>query len=349
MNAILEFQTQSRSDGARGRALPELRSGELISVKVVKLLAGSFARVGIRGKLYTVSSQVPLATGATLRAQLFRAPGKVFIRVVPEPKAGEDPARSLLRTLKLPDDPLARLALEAIQRLGLAISAPSVAALRFELSRSRAASPRLARLLALMLDKHIPLSSELVDELYRLSEAEEPFGEDDRSSDRAPKEPGSAEPIAPAIAASLKRQLSGASKEVAREGDDSPLLLLNHLSADHQNWVVLPFSFSRSGVEISGSLRLLFDPRKRPIRCTIVVKPASGSPGMAFELRPGAKRSMTLHAEPGLASEAGRHLSALKENLRNLGVEVDDIIKVFDQFDGFSSDGVASGPVDWVM
>ena len=383
MRGIIELSIPSLHQAPGTAPAPIGREGDLVTVRVVSHLGGSRWQVAIKGKNYPVTSTVSLQVGTSLRAQLFRTSARVYLKIEAPPSDGGAASAlgRLIRELSLPDDRLSRLAIVALQESGLPATAEMVRLVRGGLERSGPANSHLARLLALLADRHLELPTEILESVYRLSEGwidsegEEPDargkGDGRRSAGEGPKKqvglaPGKPEgppgagrsdwievrsapgdrPESSAIARALREQLQG------DRSDLSPLSLFNHHRPEHDNWVILPFALSVGGHDLRGSVRFLLNSQAKPAQCSVVVAGEGEHPRASFAIRGGRSRRLAWYLD-GLASlpqpirsAALRELPPLRENLRNLGIEVDDTMRDGDRFDGFTEGRGPDNPVD---
>ncbi len=361
------------------------RSGDLISVKVVSHLGGNRWEVTIKGKNYPVTSNVSLRVGVSLRAELFRTATRVYLKI--ESPLAERGASSslgrLVRELGLPDDRLSRLAIVALQESGLPATTEMARPVRTGLERSASTNSHLARLLALLADRHLELPPEILDSLYRASEGwiePDGGGSDDkgegggrqRTPERrqekvglAPEEseprPGAAKSDwveirsvagdrfeSSAMARALRKQLQGDQAVL------SPLSLFNHHRPEHDNWIILPFALRVGERDLRGSVRFLLTAQGKPAQCAVVVAGEGEHPRASFAIRGSRSRRLSWYLD-GLSSlpkhlrnAALEELPSLRENLRNLGIEVDDTMRDGDRFDGFTEARDPDRPVDWI-
>jgi len=384
MSGIIELSIPSLHHAPSTGTAPIGRSGDLVTVRVATHLGGNRWQVTIKGEYYPVTSSLSLQVGSILRAELFRTSTRVYLKVE-SPLSGGDASSSLgrlIRELGLPDDSLSRLAIVALQQSGLAASADMVRPIRAGLERSGSADSHLARLLALLVDRHLELPAEVLESLYRLGEGwietEGGEGGDNRQGEGrrrtgegrqeqvglAPEEPEPRQkPLKSvwldagpavgdrsersAIAWALRKQLQDDRSEA------SPLSLFNHHRPEHDNWIILPFALRVGERDLRGSVRFLLNSQGKPAQCSVVVAGEGEHPRASFAIRGGRSRRLAWYLDglaalpKNLRSAALRELPALRENLRNLGIEVDDIMRDGDRFDGFTEGRGPNSPVDW--
>ncbi len=380
-SGILEFSIPSLKQVTTAGAAPTGKSGEIVTVQVLGSLGGGRWQVAVKGKSYTVTSTLSLQVGLDLRAQLVRTSSRVFLKALPLPSGPKpaSPLGTLIHDLGLPDDRLSRLALVALQESGIAATADMARTLRSGLERSAAPNNHLARLLALLADRHLELPSDLLETVYLLSEGwtdQQGGGSDGKrrnakgwSSGEGGDEqlgvlPGEAKPSlrsAPLdwkevgqAEGSLSSRIARALREQLRDdqAESSPLSLFNHHRGQHDNWIILPFALLVGNRNLRGSVRFLLSPAGRPQQCSIVVAGEGDHPRVSFALRGERPRRLAWYLDGAqsvpsqLRAAALRELPALRENLRNLGTEVDDTMRDGDRFDGFTEEHGLDRPVD---
>lgn len=393
LGGILELSIPAHPTAQVGGALPQGSSGSLVTISVLKHLGANQWQVSLEGTRYQVSSTVRLLPGTVLKAQLFRSPTRILLKVLPLPAEGGRPPDAmgkLLASLGLPDDRLARLAVEALQQSGMSATREGTRSLRAALERSAGADSHLARLAALLMDRRLDLSQPFLDHLYRQIEGWLPGGEGEGSGRRGQRgdggqgsdpeqgagprpeqggilrDPpptglpletdldrwralGQAErqgPLSRRIAAALRAQVGSSRPSVG------PLTLFNHHPGHHDRWVILPFALKLGDREMRGSVRLLLGPDGSPGSFSVVVAGEGEHPRACFALTGGRTRRLAWYLDgleglsQGSRAAAQREAEALRENLRNLGIEVDDTMRDGDRFDGFSERRASTDPLD---
>jgi hypothetical protein len=113
----------------------------------------------------------------------------------------------------------------------------------------------------------------------------------------------------------------------------SSLPVFNHSAPRNPSWVVIPWVFTTGARSIAGTIKILFDSgAKRPLALTVTTE------GVALHLPlAGRNRALAVYCDsPGLKAAAARGLDTLRSKFHNMGLEVDDIIKEGNAFDGFT-------------
>ncbi len=297
----------------------DLRPGDTVVLHVIKALdAGKWA-VGIAGRVYPASSPLSLEPGMALRARASFSMGRLVLTVsdvVP------DAVNVALRAAGLPTGGAEEMVARALARAGLPILTETIQKVKSLLSRSEIDPRRGARLAASLVDKRIDPSIPGADALLRVLAFGEKGGEDPRRYRGRPL---------PDTSRGLKDFLSS----IAAEPGDRPSILqaYNHASGRSQTWVVIPFVFSADGESLAGTLRILYDPHQgRPLALSLLCA------GVAFHLPlQGKRRRLSIFCDSeALRRAATRGLDSLKAKFHNMGLEVDDIVKEGNAFDGFS-------------
>jgi hypothetical protein len=321
------------------RSAAGLRPGELVQLTVIKRLSDTKWAVGIRGRVYPATSDLTLAPGATLRARVGSAGGRVLLTVT---AAVPDAVRAALQGQGVPPGGLAEAIARALVQSGLPVQAEIVERARLLLAKSGLDERRGARIAASMVDRGIDPGSAGARALLPILGFGERGGEDPRRyrGRQLPDTPSRVKEFAASLA-------------VKPADSRAALQAYNHLRGRSETWVVIPFVFEAPERPIAGTLKILFDPsHARPLALTL------SADGIDFHLplapARGARRSrprLSLFcAEPRLKQAAARGMGALRAKFHNMGFEVDDIIGEGDAFDGFSpiGEGVTLPSVDTV-
>jgi len=308
-------------------ARPEvkLRPGESVALTVIKRIQGNKWAVGLKGRVLSASSDLELMPGRSYQASVSRSGGKLVLRL--QEPAGSS-LRELLRREGLQTGGATEQVVASLLRSGLGIKEKTISQLLEALKRLKLEPRRHSRLLAILLDKKIALSSRglaaLVQELA--------FGEEDLPQGRhyrQRKMPQEARDTA----RELKTLLNAADSSA-----QNPLQLFNHLKGGGQNWIVIPYCFAWGQGQIRGTIRLRFQPgRQEPDPLVLSAHPGGGERWFFHLHRTPRGRSLQIFSNRQAGVEGlAPSLRELKTKLHNLAVEVDDTIHEEGDFDGFS-------------
>lgn len=311
-------------------ARPELRlqPGDVVSVKIIRRLAGNKWAVGIRGRVIPVYSKLDLEAGLSLRALVSREGKGIVLRIGVK---GEQPLLQTLVKNGLHPDPVnAQIAMSLLQS-GVAVSEKVVLQARRLLKRLNLEPKRFARLVAMVLAKKIDLSSAGIDTLIDLLSYGGRNNEKHRYKRR--KMPRQAHRLSQDVKTSI----------CERRGEDNTLQLFNHLKGTGGNWVIIPYDYAGDRRQhLSGTIRLHYPFPDKPDRMVISVQ-QEGKVAWSFFLMAGGKGSSSGNSQLTVfCSEEGsihlfqREMARLRSKLQNLGVEIDDTILTDNDFDGFS-------------
>ena len=302
--------------------LSGLKAGETVLVHVIKELdAGKWA-VGVKGKVYPAFSELPLEAGVVLKARVGGVPGRLVLTL--STAAEPDAVLSALASHGVPTGGLEEVVARALARSGLAIDLPTIYKLKSLLERSEVDDRRGARAAATLVDKRIDPSSGGATALLKVLAFGQKGGEDPRRYRERPL---------PRTAQAVKEWAR--SLPAAAPGPDRPssLLAYNHRAGRSQTWVVIPFVFGADGSRLEGTVKILFDAFKaRPLALSI----SAGEVGLYLPLQ-GRRRTLSIYCDSSrLRHAAEQGLDSLRSKFHNMGLEVDDIIKEGNTFDGFS-------------
>lgn len=300
-----------------------LRSGDFVSVHVLNRIHGSRWAVSIQGRVIPAFSDLDLAAGAKLLARVTREQGRLVLRVVDRPPA---PIQELLLRVGLPPDAASEQLVFAFLRSGLKVQTETVQQARRLIERLKLDSRRFSRIIALLLEKKLDLSSAGIQMLVELLG----FGEGGRERERR-YQPKSFPEQAGELAQELREELQKAGSR-----EDNPLQLFNHLKGAQENWIIIPFRFEG----LSGTIRLRCEPAAQKAGRMVLAVRDDRDERWSFVLdrvADGPEYAMRVFCRAEDSIPKGRRaLQELQLKLQNLGVKTDDTIRVDDEFDGFS-------------
>ena len=133
-----------------------LRAGDVVTLHVIKRLTDDKWAVGLKGRVLPARTDLDLSPGATLRARVQSAAGRVVFVLERGPAL---PVADALLRAGVPDTPEARLIAAALVSGGKAVDPGTIDRVRALLAKSRLEARRGARAAATMLDKGIDLAS----------------------------------------------------------------------------------------------------------------------------------------------------------------------------------------------
>ena len=300
-----------------------LRTGDVVTLHVLKRLTDDKWAVGLKGRVLAARTDLDLAPGSTLRARVQSAAGTIVF-VLDRGKAS--PLADALGRQGIPSTQEAELIAAALIRSGRSVDAASVDRVRTLLARTRLEARRGARAAATMVDKGIDLSSAGAADLLELLCLEE-SGSRDRQRERGRPFPRDGREAKEALA-----------KTATTEEPSSGLHVYNALRGRSETWIVVPFRYRDGTTDCPGSLRLLVDPYAgRLLRMVVGVRP-SGDTAWHFEFTLEGRRRMTVYCDDGASLRAARaNLDTLTAKVHNMGIEVSDTVRDGREFDGFSS------------
>jgi hypothetical protein len=329
-------------DAIRINARPELRlrSGDFVSIRIIKRIAGTKYAVALRGRVIPAFSRLDLVPGKTLNVLVSRAGDRFELRV-----AEEKPNHllELLRREGLGTDGSTTAIVAAMLKTGLAVRSSTLNRIALILRRLKLEPGRFSRLIALIIDKKLDLSEAGLEKLVALLSYGEGGGDEtgeERRRRRKYEQPGRREQLAELLRAAVGRE---------EQEQGNLLQLFNHLKGSRESWIIVPYGFtyrddsspgSRRGFALRGTLRLRYEALSRTLNrlvLTAVVDGRRWSFLLDAEHEPLRLTVFTSVADPGLKVPGGSKVwQNLKTNLQNLGVEVDDTIREDSGFDGFS-------------
>jgi hypothetical protein len=312
---------------------PGPRPGETVVVHVIKRLDAGRWAVGLQGRVYPASSELPLEPGAVLRARVSGAAGKLVLTVsdvVPDALLGA------LQLQGIPSGGLEELIARTIARAGLPILPDTIQKVKSLLTRAGVDERKSARSAVTMVDKRIDPSSAGAASLLRVLAFGQKGGDDPRRyrGRQMPQTPQEVKAFAESLPA-------------GQEAPSSALQAFNHAAGKTPSWVVIPFVFTAGAQRMAGTVKVLFDAfHKRPLAlCLVTAEVALHLP------LTGTRRRLSIYSDSDRVQRAAaRGLDSLRSKFHNMGLEVDDTIKEGNAFDGFTpvEEGEALPGVDTV-
>jgi hypothetical protein len=297
-----------------------LHPGETVTVHVIKRLDTGKWAVGVLGRVYPASSELPLAAGAVLRARVSASAGKLVLTVsdvVP------DALLTALQAQGVPTGGPEELIARTLARAGLPLLPETIQKVKALLTRVSALDDRKSmRSAVTLVDKRIDPGSSGAASLLKVFAFGQKGGDDPRRYRGRPL-PETARAVKE-FAEALPAKASSTS---------SSLQAFNHSAPRNPSWVVIPFLFTSGAQRIAGTLKILFDSfTARPHALTLVTE------GVALHLGLiGKRRALSVYCDSvELQGAAARGLDSLRAKFHNMGLEVDDTIKEGNAFDGFT-------------
>ncbi len=305
-----------------------MKSGDIVILNVIKRIIGNKWAVGLQGRVIPAYSDLNLVPGKSIRALVTRSGDRYVLKLTDI----ENSLHELLLREGLSPDKVSERIVAGLFRCGLIINAKTVHQIKKMLNRMKLNPKRFSRLIALLLDKKLDISSTGIEDLIKLLGYGEGNPEKERRFKRR-KLPAQEKDIADELKNSLIERQSEA---------DNSLMLFNHLKGNEENWIIIPYSFSckeaSGGNVLYGTIRIQYDPfQDRPKRFVLVVN-RDREEIWYFNLCAAEKEfKLNIFCNSNQGIVKGRAgLRDLEVKLQNLGVKIDDTIREDSNFDGFS-------------
>jgi hypothetical protein len=317
------------------RSTLDLRSGDIISVHVIKRLIGNKWAIGIQGRTFPAISDVDLKPGSRIRALVRSAGTKLTLQI--KGLLPDSPAKPMEIGEEV--SPLNRwihsAVLQSVLQRALAGNkasiSPSIARKINRLFKKLSAEEkkkelRIARSIAALVEKGFDPGSrglEGVVKILSLIEQEYEGENSGRPSRKPPEE----------LTRLLKRRMN---ERENRADKYHPLHLFNHLRNSDETWVFVPYRFATETNTYYGLIKLLLNMNRNNVKrlvLDVVVQDGITS----FLLIPDRDRiRLSIYCEdPSLQVAIRKKISELTSKLQNHGVECDDSIYEEAGFDGF--------------
>ncbi len=303
--------------GITAGAFSSLRSGSFVSFTVKESNGKGFFTVILNGRILQVQSKSFLFPGRHYRAEFIKFPGKIELRILEQKQL----TAKVMETFSLPKTDEMKLILSALMNTGLAFTPSSIVALQRGSKHIRKKDSALFRLLAIMLDKNIPLTATNVESLYGyLSEHQNKRENRDREKDEDHKTTDSKNFI-------LKKYI------LRDDKNDTLLKFFNHSKGNHQNWLIIPLKY-QTGDEHTGLLKIKLDVHNNLLGFQLTL---NDTDPWKFILRkePRGYKLQTFSPIDTRNRSVASMFFQLKEKLHKKGIKTDDIRNNGSLSDGF--------------
>ena len=260
-------------------------------------------------------------------------------------------------------DPDNRSILEALMKSGMPVTDSAIDTIRHFAETYERKDPFFLRLIAILVDKRIGPTGEIVDELLRVFEPPEDEkeseggGEADARGDTRGYGDGRRDETPPGrhygdrsdedTESQIKRSIIDSSKGEAT--GNNAFQLFNHIVALHDNWQAIPFRVARDEWRANGSIRIRRSGSGLIRSFTVDV--VSGNERQRFYIEfdgntpnrdtgdEGYRPGRAILPKSGGSQREIEACQILSEKLRNMGIEIDDIYRD-DVHDGFSNESL---------
>jgi hypothetical protein len=339
-------------EGIRGLAgvKQQIKTGDTVSVKVIKHLSGNSWQISLKGKLLPVLSEVPLQEENTVTAQAFWSGKTLRLRVL----HGSTDARGalskaisgLLTQAGIPIDGASQAVVEALQRSGMPLQPELISRLYKQLKQYGSEENHIARLLVLFADKGLENPSKFLDTVLPYFPQQDPEKrekerqrkrEQEKKQDEGRYDTGETKKNRPVSEETIRETLKN-SLFFPTGPKDTGILLFNHLRGAHDNWVIVPVSLCIEESTITGTIRIkTVEGESTPEIIMVTFLTDAGTWDFQFKKKDDGFECRIFSSPEALRNEGNKNLSGFSEKLRKLGVKIVDTIRECSVYDGFSS------------
>jgi hypothetical protein len=304
-----------------------LKSGDIVSVSVIKQVSDGKWAVSIKGKVFPAMSELSLTPGDRIKAQVTRTGDRLILKVVDD--APRAPIQQVLLKYGIAQDKVSEMIVMSLIKSDLQVTQEQVQRIRKAMDRLQKADAKSARLLALILGKEIDIGNgEGIDELFKLlSYGDSP--EDHEKRQKKERDRNADE--------DAKNQIKKAVEKPNRN-PDSMLQIFNHLRGKNQNWIVIPYSYQFENGSYEGTIRVLYNSNTmKTEKIVLVVFTEHGRFSFLIQSKDGIHHIRLFHSDPRILKNISKKMREFNIKLQNKGAKIDDIIYNEVDFDGFSS------------
>ncbi len=305
------------------RSLSFLRSGSFVSFTVRERKGKGVFLVLLNGKMLQVHSKDPLVSGRQYRAEIFKRAGIIELHVQKQQPLVD----KVLESLSLPQTTEMELAVTALMKTGLSVNTSMIHLLRRGADHVKKKDASLFRLLAVMMDKNIPLTKDAVLSLYGFTGNN--GDHQGRQYRRKKKDPPKSE-------VSMAKDVSSSTlkKYIMRDDrEDTLLKYFNHRKGRNGNWFIIPITY-RTDTEHAGVLKVHIDSSNTVQGFNLMLRD-SHLWEFVFQKEGEGYRLHTFSPVDTGKREMMALFSDLREKLHKKGIKTDDISSSSGFSDGF--------------
>ncbi len=319
------------------RQIVDLKTGDTVSVHVIKRLIGSKWAVGIMGRTFPALSDVELLPGSTIKASVRRTGVKFVLQIneiVADTAEGTFKSRgNMSPALRFIHSALLQVALQrSLSKSKVSIpigTAKQINRLFKRLTRKKSKSAmRIARSISAVVEKGLDPTSTGLEAVLSVLSLIGQEGERDSSHRRR-------QHAYDGLRRMVKDRINGKESNPERY---HPLQLFNHLVISEETWVISPYRFFTREGTYHGLIKVLLDTKRQSVK-RLVLDVKTGESIVSFLLQQSRKkmRMSVFCSDSGLNTLLTKKISDLVSILQNHGVECDDSIYSEEEFDGFSA------------
>ena len=301
-----------------------LKSGSFVIFTINKKIDSNLYRISLNGNIYNVKTTLPLIIGSKIRAQMFWNNGRLQLKIFDK----SDPLGNLLDKVNITSNPNTKLIADGLIRSGMPFDPIYFEKIQSVIKKTKKVDDKLIKGILLLIEKGIPINTKNISEIFYFTNQKEDEGSHRQNTEenKLKKKNLSVKDIKNDI----KQQILSA------DTGNQLLKYFNHSIALHDNWLIIPLSYSflRKG---RGVLKLRLDDK---FLLTNMVLNLDDGVEWEFVLKKQKEGSgMSILGSSKKSWELTEAFSKLKEKLHNIGIVIDDINKEQVQTDGFTELG----------
>ncbi len=223
---------------------PIIKSGDTLSLKMVRSLGSGTWQASLKGKLLTVTTGgLSFKPGAVITVRALWDGDRLVLKM-----KGDVP--DLPMETGLPADATTRNIIDAFIRSSMHLSPVKLQELYQFLKKHNISDRKSIRLIAIMMDKGLPLEKSMVDVMVSAIQ-----GERNRKRQNEENQEGEQQE-------ERERDIQENAEIVQTDQDPiayDTLRLFNHIRGSHDNWIIIPVLVEHDTITIKGSLRCRLD------------------------------------------------------------------------------------------
>ena len=151
-----------------GKSNFSFKTGDIVTINVIKRLTGNKWAVGIKSKVYPVFTEFELEPGQKYEASVLRSKAKVFLKLIKSENSWFQDIINQIRVQGLPEDNLSVKIILSLIRTEQVVNIDTINKIRKYLINKKDNVSRLTRLLAIILNKQIDISNKNIEMLVEI-------------------------------------------------------------------------------------------------------------------------------------------------------------------------------------
>ncbi|MBN2443498.1 MAG: hypothetical protein JXJ04_19200 [Spirochaetales bacterium] len=304
------------------------KDGDIVTISVIKPLTTHKWAVGIKGNVVPAFSKVELFPGQKLKAIVVRDGNSFQLKIAANNVAlHKDKFSEFLIQQGISVDALSQAIVTSLIKSHLPLDPQMIIKMRNLLGKIRKKPHLLSRVLSILAEKNIDISSGKIEALLDLLD----YGEDS-GSDHKQETPKRSFKNAEEIKDIVKEIVNKTS-----DIDENLIQVFNHIKGKNPSWLVIPFRINAEQ-DVAGTIRILYNSLTKKIEKMTILINQHDDIRIFFHIieKKNHKKLMIFCNDEEKRELLRKEIKKLSINLQNTDVKIDDNIYMEEDFDGFT-------------